>query len=372
MIGLAGSAAVLGLVVGWLIERSHFCTMGAISDAYLFGSRRRLRTWLLAMASALLLTQTLAASGLVPLDETPYLTLRIEPVALLGGGLLFGIGMVMAGGCASRNLARLGGGSLKALIVVLVLGLAAMATAGGVLAWPASLLRETFAWSTAAPSASFGGFLAGAIPLGAAALDRSLALLLGAALLFWVFKDPGFRRNRLEQIVGIGLGLASAAGFLITGQLFHDAAGASAVVSLNYAAPMAEAVAWAAAGRNAWPGFGAALVLGTVAGAALSAGTANRLRIETFTSPDDMIRHVVGALLMGFGGVLALGCTIGQGVSGIATLAVGSFLALAGILLGALLALRRLEHGSWRGALGWSGGGRWSRRSGREGASVRG
>lgn len=352
MIGLVAVAALLGLAVGWLLERSHFCTMGAISDAYLFGSLRRLRSWLLAMATALLLTQTSAFSGLVPLDATPYLARPLEPLALFLGGLLFGIGMVMAGGCASRNLVRLGTGSLKALVVVLVLGLTAMATAGGLLAWPADLLQAASAGS----GQSLGGLLAGGIPAGARALDFVLALLIGGGLLFWIFKDLGFRRNRADQMVGLGLGTAAAAGFLATGWLFLDPAGQAGVVSLNFAGPMAEAVAWAATGQGTWPGFGAALVLGTVAGAAFSAGSARRARIETFSSRDDMIRHVAGAGLMGFGGMLAMGCTIGQGVSGLATLAPGSFLALAGIVLGALLGLRRLEHGSWRGAIGWGGG----------------
>ncbi|MEZ5903646.1 MAG: YeeE/YedE family protein [Geminicoccaceae bacterium] len=352
MIGPMSVAALLGLAVGWLLERSHFCTMGAISDAYLFGSLRRLRSWLLAMATALLLTQALAALGLVPLDATPWLARPLAPLALLVGGLLFGIGMVMAGGCASRNLVRLGTGSLKALVVVLVLGLTALATAGGILAWPADLLLA----ASAGPDRSLGDLLAGGSPAGAWALDLFLALLVGGGLLLWIFRDPGFRRNRADQMVGFGLGLAVALGFLATGTLFFAPGGPGEVVSLNFAAPLADALAWGAMGRGTWPGFGAALVLGTVAGAALSAGSARRARIETFASRDDMIRHVAGAGLMGFGGMLAMGCTIGQGVSGIATLAPGSFLALAGIVLGALLALRRLEQGSWRGAIGWGGG----------------
>ncbi len=351
MIGLVASAALLGLVVGWLIERGHFCTMGAISDAYLFGSQRRLRTWLLAMATALLLTQALAFLGLVPLGDTPWLASPLAPLALLMGGLLFGIGMVMAGGCASRNLVRLGTGSLKALVVVLVLGLTAMATAGGLLAWPADLLQA----AAAGPGRSLGGLLAGGVPVDARTLDLVLALLIGSGLFFWIFKEPGYRRNRLDQMVGLGLGLAAAAGFVVTGRLFLDPAGPAAVVSLNFAAPMAEAVAWSTMGQGTWPGFGTALVLGTIAGATLSAGSTRRLRIETFSSRDDMMRHIGGAGLMGFGGMLAMGCTIGQGVSGVATLALGSFLALAGMVLGALLGLRRLEQGSWRGAVGWGG-----------------
>ena len=355
VMGLALAAGLLGLAAGWLIERTHFCTMGAISDAYLFGSWRRLRAWALAIATALLLVQLLAASGLVPLAEAFYLAPRLEPVALFAGGLLFGIGMVLAGGCASRNLVRLGAGSLKALVVVLVLGLAAFATLGGILVLPAEALRGLAAWPLDQPTQSLGSFVArtGTIPPRAA--DLVLGLAIAAGLFAFVFKDRAFRRNRSDIALGLGLGSLVALGFLVTGRLFADPFEPVAVVSLAYVAPTSRALFWTMTGNGLWPGFGAALALGTILGAALSAVLGRRFRVETFTSRDDMIRHVAGGLLMGFGGILALGCTVGQGMTGLSTLAAGSFIASAGIVLGAVLALRRLERGGWRAAFGLGG-----------------
>jgi uncharacterized membrane protein YedE/YeeE len=349
---LALAAGLLGVAAGWLIERTHFCTMGAISDAYLFGSWRRLRAWCLAVATALLLTQLLALSGLVPLAEAFYLAPRIEILGLLVGGILFGIGMVLAGGCASRNLVRLGGGSLKALVVLLMLGLTAFATLAGVLVLPAGLLRGAVVWTVDQPTQSLGAFLAAAGIVAQPVADAVLGLGLGAMLLLFVFKDARFRRSRADQALGFGLGTLVALGFLVTGWLLADPFEPVAVVSLAYVAPTARTLLWTMTGHGLWPGFGAALALGTVLGAALSAGLGGRFRVETFRAADDMIRHVAGGALMGFGGILALGCTVGQGMTGLATLALGSFIAVAGIVMGALLALRRLERGSWRAAFG--------------------
>lgn len=351
-LSLAVGAGLLGLAAGWLIERTHFCTMGAISDAYLFGSQRRLRAWLLAIATALLFTQLLAGAGLVPLAEAFYLAPRIEPLALLVGGVLFGIGMVLAGGCASRNLVRLGAGSLKALVVVLMLGLTAFATVAGVLVQPAELLRQAVVWPLDQPTQSLGALLAATGVIGRPVADLFLGLAIAGALFGFVFKDARFRRDWPDLGLGFGLGLLVALGFLLTGWLLADPFEPVAVVSLAYVAPTARALLWTMTGNGLWPGFGAALVLGTILGAALSAGFGGRFRVETFRAADDMMRHVAGGALMGFGGILALGCTVGQGMTGLATLAVGSFIAMAGIVAGALLALRRLERGSWRAALG--------------------
>ena len=357
VVAIALGAALLGGLAGWLIERSHFCTMGAISDWYLFGSQRRLRAWGLAIATALVLTQLAAATGLVPLALSEPLGSAIEPVALIIGGVLFGIGMVLAGGCASRNLVRLGGGSLKALVVLLMLGVTAFATQAGILAPVAGLLRGAASFALDQPTQSLGAALAAAGIGRAPALDLALGLALGAGLLLYAFKDPSFRRSRLDLQLGLGLGSLIALGFVLTGWL--QAASLVepqwAVASLTFVAPIAEAQLWVMTGAGVWPGFGAALAVGTVLGAALSAVSAGRARIETFGHQGDMIRHVGGAGLMGFGGILALGCTVGQGMTGLATLALGSFLALLGIVLGAVLALRRLERGSWRAALGLGG-----------------
>jgi hypothetical protein len=170
--------------------------------------------------------------------------------------------------------------------------------------------------------------------------------------MLFVVRDARFRRSPADQALGFGLGTLVALGFLLTGWLLADPFEPVAVLSLSYVAPTAQALLWTMTGNRLWPGFGAALALGTVLGAALSASLGGRFRVETFRAADDMMRHVAGGALMGFGGILALGCTVGQGMTGLATLAVSSFIAVAGIVMGALLALRRLERGSWRAALG--------------------
>lgn len=346
------AAAILGFLAGWLIERSHFCTMGAISDAYLFGSWRRLRAWSLAIATAIVLTHTLAAFGVLALGESGYLAPRIEPLARLAGGVLFGIGMVLAGGCVSRNLVRLGAGSLKALVVLLLLAVSAAATLFGILALPMGLTRAAVSWPLDQQTQSLGALVAATGLAEATSLDLLIALLLVAGLLAFVLKDQTFRRSRGDLVLGLGLGLLVAVGFLVTRSPAATSGAGLAMSSLTFVAPAAESLLWLMDAGAGWPAFAVPLVLGTVAGAAFSARRAGRLRLETFASRDDMIRHVVGALLMGVGGVLALGCTIGQGMSGVATLSVDSFIALAGIGLGAIAALRRLERGSWRAALG--------------------
>lgn len=349
---LALAAGLLGFAAGWLIERTHFCTMGAISDAYLFGSLRRLRAWCLAIATALLLTQGVAALGILPLAESFYLVPRIEPLALFVGGVLFGVGMVLAGGCASRNLVRLGAGSLKALVVVLMLGLTAFASAGGFLVGLAEIPRAAVVWTTGPAGQSLGALIP-AFGFGEARLaDTVLALLIGGGLLVFVLKDSAFRRSPRDLSLGLGLGGLAALGFLVTGWLLADPFEPQPIMSLSYVAPISRGLLWLMTGNGFWPGFGAALAFGTILGSACSALLGRRMRIETFAARDDMIRHVAGGALMGFGGMLALGCTVGQGISGLATLAIGSFIAMAGIVMGALLALRRLERGGWLMALG--------------------
>jgi hypothetical protein len=260
--------------------------------------------------------------------------------------------MVLAGGCASRNLVRLGAGSLKALVVLLVMGLAAFATMGGLLVWPAEALRGIGSLALAPEGRSLGGLLALTGVASPAVLDLALGLAMALALMLFALTDPRFRASRPDLALGFGLGTLVALGFLLTGFVLADPFEPVAVTSLTFVAPVARTLLWAMTGHGLWPGMGAALVLGTVLGAALSAGLGGRARIETFADRDDMLRHVQGGALMGFGGILALGCTIGQGMTGVATLAVGSFVALLAIVAGALLALRRLERGSWRAVIG--------------------
>ena len=206
---------LLGVLFGAVAERSHFCTMGCVSDVVLFGSFRRARVWALALAVALLASQALELSGLVALGATAYRAPSLSWLGALLGGLLFGFGMVLAGGCVSRNLVRLGTGSLKALVTLLVLAVAAGATMAGMLS-PLQCLAQALG---AVPLASDGGLpalLARAAGLPAAPLALILTLALVGGLLRFALRDPGLRRDGPDLATALILGALVPLGWLVT------------------------------------------------------------------------------------------------------------------------------------------------------------
>jgi uncharacterized membrane protein YedE/YeeE len=335
------AALLVGIVFGLLAQRSHFCTMGCVSDAVLFGSWRRLRIWALAVAVALLGSQALEFAGLVDLGATSY---RATPLFWLGailGGLVFGFGMVQAGGCLSRNLIRLGSGSLKAMMTLLVAAVAAYAALSGVLA---PLRSALLAWGAVdvGPDQGLPALLAGE-----SGLDQAAAVVLTVAmtagLLVFVWRDRQLRRSPEELTTGLLLGVLVPLTWLITSWPSVASSTPSEPQSLSFVSPLADSLFWLMVSGPF--GFGVALVLGTLIGAAAMAGFRGQLRLETFAGRDDMVRHLVGGAMMGFGGVLAQGCSIGQGLSGVATLSLGSWLALASILAGGWWGVRHLETG---------------------------
>lgn len=335
----------LGFAFGALVQARHFCVMGAIADLVLFASARRLRVWLLAIAIAVFGTQLAAAGGLVPLAESGYLapTLAYGPALL--GGLMFGFGMVLTGGCASRSLVRAAAGSLKSLVVLLVMGLAAWTAQLGALAPAHRALREV----ASLPLGDVAEAQALWRPLAALGLDpeaaRLLATLLAVGvLLAFVLADPRLRRAPAELVTGAALGLIVVAGWIVTGWLATDPFEPAAPGSLSYVGPVGQALMLVTTGAGDTV-FGPALVLGTLLGAAATAPLAGGFRLESFASSGELVRHLVGAGLMGVGGVTAMGCTVGQGLTGLSTLGASSLLATLSIVAGAAWALRWLETG---------------------------
>lgn len=335
----------LGLAFGALVQARHFCIMGAIADLVLFASARRLRVWLLAIATALAGTQLAAATGHVALSESGYLasTLAFGPALL--GGVMFGFGMVLTGGCASRSLVRAAAGSLKALVVLLVMGLAAWTAQLGALAPAHRALRE-FA---SLPLGDVAEAQALWRPLAALGLEPDAArllatLLLVGALLAFVLGDPRSRRAPADLLTGVALGLLVVAGWVLTGWLAADPFEPTRPASLSYVAPVGQALLLLTTGAGDAV-LGPALVVGTLLGAAAAAPLAGGFRLEGFASSGELARHLVGAALMGAGGVMAMGCTIGQGLSGLSTLGATSLLATLAIVGGAAWALRWLESG---------------------------
>ncbi|HOB93598.1 MAG TPA: YeeE/YedE family protein [Aquabacterium sp.] len=350
-------AFVLAAVFGALAQRTHFCTMGAIADVVNMGDRTRLRMWVLAIAVAVLGFNTLVALGLVEARHSLHGGPRLAWLSALVGGALFGFGMVLASGCGSRNLVRLGAGNLKSLVVLLVLGISGLVTLRGLTAVlrvatvdmvALDLPRGQDLPSLAAPWLGLG------VPAAAALLGAAVALLL----LAWVLRRPEGRQAEV-WLGGAGIGAVIVALWWLSGHVGHLAehpqtleeaflgTASRRMEAISMVAPVAHALDWLMAYSDTSKvlTMGIATVVGVLAGSAAVALATRRFRWEGFAGAEDLANHLAGAVLMGVGGVTALGCTVGQGLSGISTLSLGSALALAGITGGALAGLRYL---TWR------------------------
>jgi uncharacterized membrane protein YedE/YeeE len=353
----------LAFVFGAVAHKTNFCTMGALSDVVNMGHWGRVRMWLLAVAVAVAGTALLAASGTVAIGKAVTMQPTLRWLSLAVGGLLFGVGMTLAGGCANRNLVRLGGGSVRSLVVLTFMAIAGYMTLKGLFgqwraAWldPVAVPLGERGWpdqglTTALARAS------GIAPTIAWAITSGVVTL---ALLTFVLRDARFRANRWQLAGGVVIGLLIVAGWWLSGvigfgenpQTLEDAFFATnsrTLESLSFVGPLAYGLElmllWT--DRSLHLTLGIASVLGVVAGSAAYALAARRFRWEGFASLADLRDQLLGAVLMGFGGVTALGCTIGQGLTGLSTLAMGSIIAVAGIVGGSVATLRFL---TWREA----------------------
>jgi hypothetical protein len=346
----------LAFVFGLIANKTNFCTMGAISDVVNMGHWGRVRMWLLAIAVAIAGTGALALSGQVDLAKATVQRPVLSWLSLLVGGLVFGVGMTLAGGCANKNLVRLGGGSVRSLVVLVFMGIASYMTLKGLFAqWRASFLDPV---SLDLASRGWKDQSLGSLLTQTSGLDArtaSLAVLVGvvALLLVIVFKDRRFRGNALQVGGGIVLGLLVVAGWYLTGHLgygenpetletVYQGTNSHTLESMSFVGPVAYGLEllmlWT--DKSLHLSFGIACVMGVVLGSLVMALVSGSFRWEGFASMTDLRNQLLGAVLMGFGGVTALGCTIGQGLSGISTLAIGSFLAVAGIVTGSVAMLK--------------------------------
>lgn len=352
IVGAAGFAA--GIVFGATAQRTNFCTMGAISDIVFMGDWRRMRAWLLAISVAILSTQAMSAAGMVDLAKAIYLTPNFGWLGAILGGLLFGFGMTMTGGCANKTLVRIGGGNLKSLVVFLVLGLFAYMTLRGLTGLARVRMEGAANIDLTAHGLTGQGLpemLAAATGIGHAAARWGLAAVASLGLAVFCFKDPAFRTSPRDIVAGLVIGLMVPAGWWITGVLGNDDFSPTALASFTFVAPIGDALQYLMTFTGATIDFGIATVGGVIAGAFLMAAATRSFRVEGFVDTPDTLRHVGGAAIMGIGGVLSLGCTIGQGLTGMATLAAGSLLALLSIVLGGVLGLKTLEQGTFVGAV---------------------
>jgi len=347
---VAGLGFLAGIVFGATAQKTHFCTMGGISDMVMMGDTRRFRSWMLAIAVALLGTQALWGLGYVDLSTAIYRTPNLGWFGAIAGGLMFGYGMVMGGGCGNKTLVRVGGGNLKSFIVFLIIALTAYMTLRGLFALGRVQMEATFN-TTLPASQGIDALLARATGLGEGTLRAVLAVVLGGALIAWCFKDEGFRGSPKDVIGGVIVGLMIPLGWFITGYVGRDEFEPTPVMSFTFIAPIGDTTQYLMTFTGASINFGIATVFGVIAGSFLMAKATGAFRLEGFAGVNDTVSNVFGAVLMGIGGVLALGCTIGQGISGISTLALSSFLALGSIIAGAYYGLKYMEEGSHGAAL---------------------
>jgi len=342
----------LAAVFGAIAQRTHFCTMGAVADIVNMGDWTRMRMWLLAIGVAMLGFNAMVAAGWVQAADSVYAGTRLIWLSNIVGGLLFGFGMVLASGCGSKTLVRVGGGSLKALVVFCVLAMASYATLRGVFA-----VVRVATLDAVGPTLPAGQDLPSLLAHATGAPRQTLALVLGgglgAALVAFALARPEGRSGN-ALLAGLGIGAMVAGVWWVSGRLGHlaehpvtleevfIATNTQRMESLTFVAPMAYTVDWLIlfSDTSKVLTVGIVTTLGVIAGSAAVALATRRFRWEGFAGTEDTANHLVGAVLMGVGGVTAMGCTVGQGLSGLSTLALGSFLAFGGIVAGAVLALR--------------------------------
>ncbi len=364
---------VIALVMGAVVNKTNFCTMGAVSDWVNMGDTGRFRAWLLAIAVAMLGVVGLEYFGLVDAGDAfpPYRAGQLIWAENLLGGLLFGIGMTLASGCGNKTLVRLGGGNIKSLMVFAVIAVIAYFMVNPFPGSDQTLFTVLF-YDWIRPLAVDLGASQdlGSLLVRDNALTGRLVIgaILGIVLLVIIFKSADFRRSFDNIFGGLVVGMAVLGAWYVTSNVSVDLDGEAyslqsyaqqwdfladsgegkpadtrplAPQSFTFINPMGQTLGYASAGfRQTYLTFGVMALLGVIAGSFLWALLSRSFRFEWFASLRDFVNHLVGAVLMGFGGVLALGCTIGQGITGISTLAIGSFIAFGGIVLGSALTMK--------------------------------
>jgi uncharacterized membrane protein YedE/YeeE len=318
----------LGLAFGVLGRITGFCLRRAVA-----GDRAERRpaagVWLMALATALLGTQAAVLAGLVDFSGHRFFASDLPWLAITIGGLSFGAGMVLTRGCVSRLTVLAGGGNLRALLVLAVFAIAAHATLKGVLA----PLRTALGSVT--------------LPLGDAV---SLAALPGgaavwAALLAIAAATVALRSGARPSMLALAalLGLLAPLAWVGTGFVLYDDFDPIALEGLSFTSPYAEGLFWVIASTSIAAGFGVGLLGGVLTGSLLTALARREFAWTSFGTPGQTGRYLTGAVLMGVGGVLAGGCTVGAGLSGVPTLSVAALLALGAIVLGGWTTGRLLE-----------------------------
>lgn len=356
----------LAAIMGAVVNKTNFCTMGAVSDWVNIGDTGRIRAWMFAIAIAIVGVLILQVTGqadmstLVANNMTsfpPYLTPSLAWPRYLVGGFLFGVGMTLGSGCGNKTMVRIGGGNIKSLCVFIMMGVGAylmMYTNFGYhvfLKWmmPAFVDVGTFG----AGNQGIGSIIAAIFGIHSQNLvGYGVAIFLSSALILWALRSTDFRGNRDNILGGLVVGLVVVGGWWLTAgpvgqhwmsdiQFMDTPPAAPGAQSFTFVSPSGQLLYFLSAGlKYKLLTFGMMVALGVVLGSFLYALLTRKLRIEWFTSITDFMRHITGGFLMGVGGVLGMGCTIGQGVTGVSTLALGSYMTLISIIFGSALTMK--------------------------------
>jgi uncharacterized membrane protein YedE/YeeE len=350
------SAFSLATILGFAMQRTQFCSMGAISDVFVMESWSRARQWCVALAIAVIGTSLLYLGGWIDIHQTIYTNPKLLLLSHLVGGLLFGIGMSIASGCGAKNLVRLGAGSLKSLVVLLMVGIFAQMTLRGVF----GVLRVNTVDSIflqLPTHQDLASLLNQVLPLAIPVLSLLISLFFGVVLLAFAFKDRSFREEG-QWWVSILVGVVIVGFWFVSGHLgfvpedpntlepLFVATNSGRMESASLVAPMAYLLDYLTlfSDTSKTISFAIVIALGIIAGSCLGAVLQGQWRLQGFSNTADTLNHLVGGALMGIGGVTALGCTFGQGLSGMSTLALSSFITVAAMILGVFLGLRYLER----------------------------
>lgn len=344
----------LGIIFGYIGNKTNFCTMGAVSDVVNMGSWGRMRAWILAIAVAIIGTNLLSYYGYLDLSKTIYTGASFPILTFIIGGLTFGIGMTLASGCGNKTLLRIGGGNLKSLVVFVFMGFAAIATLKGIFgAFRVAVLSGPDVTTQLDHSQILPAFLSGMGGMDAKGVQILVASVIALAMLIFVFKSKEYRKETDNILSGLVIGAVVVAGWYITGHIgYAENPDTMEMTFMGTASHLAESMSFVAPSAYTLEYFGywtdtsnvltfsVASAFGVVTGSFLYAMISKSFRWEYFTSAKDMASHMIGAILMGFGGITAMGCTIGQGVTGVSTLSLGSFVALASIIAGSALTMK--------------------------------
>jgi uncharacterized membrane protein YedE/YeeE len=350
---VTGGAFALAFVFGAVANKTNFCTMGAVSDWVNMGELSRFRMWLLAIAVAILGSTALATAGLVDFSKSIYTTPNFTWLSYVVGGLLFGVGMTLGSGCGSKTLVRIGAGNLKSLVVYVFLGLAAYMTLRGILgAFRVDVLEKVTV--TLSTGQDLPSQLSSITSLSKTASTVVLGLLVSGGLLAFVYSSREFRSSFDYTLGGVVTGLVVVGGWYVSGVIGHVAedpdtlqeafvaTNTGRMESFSFVSPLAYTLEYLMfwTDKSKIVTYGIASAAGVIAGSAAYALATRSFRWEGFRDAEDTANHMVGGLLMGFGGITALGCTIGQGITGFSTLALGSILTFGAIVAGSAATMK--------------------------------